>query len=99
MNSLCTSKIKEGYKFKDLIKNTLFELHNKPQTQKLIKNPIKHSKRRFLHKKPRSFQSFTTVAKTPSQKSDRFPNNCYKIVVRKFSIYKVKQMKAKRVKN
>ena len=39
------------------------------------------------------------LLKTPSQKSDWFSNTCYKIVVRKFSMYKLKQKKAENVKN
>ena len=41
-------------------------------------------------------QSLNIFQKTPSQKSSRVPNTCYKIVVRKFPIYKLKQKMTKR---
>ena len=50
-------------------------------------------------KTDKDLQSLTVFAKTPSQKSGRVPNTCYKIVVRKFPIYKLKQKRAKKVKN
>ena len=37
--------------------------------------------------------------KAPSPDSNRVPNTCYKIVVRKFPVYKLKQKRAKNVKN
>ena len=47
----------------------------------------------------KDFQSLTIFAKNFSQKSGQAPNTCYKIVVRKFPIYKLKQKGAKKVKN
>ena len=61
------------------------------QTQKKYKNFCKNSKG------PSVVNCF--CKKNPSQKSDRVPNTCYKMVSRKFSIYKLKQKRAKKVKN
>ena len=48
----------------------------------------------------KDFQSLNVFAKTPSQKSGRLPNICYKITVRKFpSQNKSKQKKDKKDKN
>ena len=48
----------------------------------------------------REFHSLTIFAKsTPFQRSGRVPNTCYKIVVKKFPIYKLKQKRAKKIKN
>ena len=50
-------------------------------------------------KKAKGIQLLTVCAKTPFQKSGWDPNKCWKMVVRKFPIYKLKQKRAKKVKN
>ena len=66
--------------------------------QRPIKNPVKHLRWRYLQKQQRT--SLTDFAKkTLSQKSGGVLNTCYKMVVRKFPIYKLKQKTAKKVKN
>ena len=88
-------------KVKNLIKKTAFKLQvtSYTPTQRRIKNPVKHLRWRFLQKQPRTFSRSLFLQKTLSQKSGRVPNTCYKIVVRKFPIYKLKQKRAKKVKN
>ena len=54
--------------------------------QRHIKNPIKHLRQRFPQKQERAFNCSLFLQKTPSHKSGRIPNTCYKIVVRKFPI-------------
>ena len=46
----------------------------------------------------KGFHSLTFFEKTASQKTDRAPNT-YKLVVRKLSLYKLKQKRTKKVKN
>ena len=50
-------------------------------------------------KTAKDIQSLTIFAKTSSQKSGRVLNTCYKMVVRKFPIYKLKQKRTKKVKS
>ena len=46
------------------------------------------------------FQSLIIVSqKAPSEKSGWAPNTCYKIVVRRFFVYKLKQKMTKAVKH
>ena len=47
----------------------------------------------------RSLVTFLFLPKTLSQKPGQVPNTCYKIVVRKFPIYKLKQKGTKKIKN
>ena len=47
----------------------------------------------------KEFQSLTVYLKPSSQKSNRSPNTCFKIVVRKLTRYKLKQKRAKKVEN
>ena len=68
--------------------------------QRHIKNLIKHLRQRFLKRKQlRTFSPYLFLQTTPSQKSGRAPNTCDKIVVKKFPTYKLKQKRAKKVKN
>ena len=50
-------------------------------------------------KAAKDFQSLSVFEKAPSQKSGRVPNTCYKMLVRKFPVYKAKQKRIKNVKN
>ena len=50
-------------------------------------------------KTAKDIKSLTILQKNPYQKSGRVSNTCYKIVVRKFPISKLKQNRAKKAKN
>ena len=81
-----------------MIKNTPHKLH--PIHQRIgVLMTLSTSKMKITAKTAKELQSLTAFKKTPSQKSGRVPNTCYKIVVRKFPIYKLKQKKVKKVKN
>ena len=83
-------------KVKNLIKNTSSKLHQIHQGRGVLK-PRQTSKMEISAKTAKGIQSLTVFAKTPSQKSGWVLNTCYKIVVRKFPIYKLKQKRAKKV--
>ena len=68
---------------KNLIKNTPSKLHPMHQRRGVLRTP-QTSKMEISAKTDKDLQSLTVFAKN----SGRFPNTCYKIVVRKFSIYK-----------
>ena len=87
-------------KVENLIKNTPSRLHDVHQrTQRPIKNPVKRLRRRYLQKQQRTFSRELFLQKDPSQKSGGILNTCYKMVVTKFPIYKLKQKTAQKVKN
>ena len=67
--------------------------------QRRIESLVKHLRQRFLQKQLRTFSRYLFSQTTPSQKSGRAPNTCDKVVVRKFPMYKLKQKRAKKVKN
>ena len=46
----------------------------------------------------KDLQSVTVFEKTP-QKSGQVPNTCYKIIVRQFPIYNLKQKRVKKLKS
>ena len=50
-------------------------------------------------KTAKDLQSVTVFEKTPSQKSGQVPNICYKIIVRQFPIYNLKQKRVKKLKS
>ena len=53
------------------------------------------SKTEISAKTANELQLLTVLQKIPCHKSGRVPFTCYKIVVRKFSIYKLKQKNVK----
>ena len=86
-------------KVENLIKNILSRLHHIHQRRGLLKTPLNIWDRDICkNSKGRSVIN-CFCKKTSSQNSGGALNTCYKMVVWKFPIYKLKQKTAKKVKN
>ena len=68
------------------IKSTLFKLTNIHQRRGVLRTPSN-----IQEGDCDGFQCLTIFKKNSSQKFDRVRNVCYKLVVKKFSIYNLKQ--------
>ena len=65
----------------------------------MYQKPRQTSKTEISAKTAKNIQSLTVFVKNSIPESDRVFNIYYKMVVRKFPIYKLKQNRAKKVKN
>ena len=82
-----------------VIKNTPSKLHPIHQCIGVLRTPSNIQDGDFCKNSQGPSVVNCFCKRTPSQKSGRVPNTCYKIVVRKFPIYKLKQKRTKKVKS